>query len=520
MALGPGAGTPCKRVPSVTRARAYLRARAIVKKLRGLPALRAESRRAPCAGPAWNHPVAMSSAPLPIVAIVGRPNVGKSTLFNRLGGRRRALVDDLPGLTRDRIVEEVEAGDRRVLLVDTAGLEPLTDRDGEGEDLHAAVQAQARAAVAEADAVLFVVDGQAGLLPEDEAIARELRRTSRPLVLVVNKLDAPRHEAALGEFHRLGFASVRAVSAEHGRGAWDAFEELVAELPPAPAEERAEGEEPVGDDDAPIRVALVGRPNVGKSSLANRLLGAERMVVSSVAGTTRDAIDLVVERPDGRYVLVDTAGLRRPGRRDRVGEKPSALMAVRAIERAEVALVVTDAGQGFTEGDVQLAGLVRQRGCAAAVLINKWDLAADDEDASRRARDAVHERLRFAPDVPVLTVSARTGLRVTRIFPLVRRLAQSARLRIPTAELNRWLREAVEAHEPAMAQRGPRKRPLKLLYATQVGQRPPTFVVFCSEPSAVKDSYRRYLENRLRERFALEGTPVRLLLRARRSKDG
>jgi GTP-binding protein len=464
----------------------------------------------------------MSSAPLPIVAIVGRPNVGKSTLFNRLAGRRRALVDDHPGLTRDRIVEEVEVGERRVLLVDTAGLEPSTDRDGEGEDLHAAVQAQARAAVAQADAVLFVVDGQAGLLPEDEAIARELRRTSRPLLVVVNKLDAPRHDAAAGEFHRLGFAAVRPVSAEHGRGAWDALEEVVAALPPAPAGEREEGEEeaaaPGSAEDEAIRVALVGRPNVGKSSLANRLLGAERLVVSNVAGTTRDAIDLTVQRPEGTYVLVDTAGLRRPGRRDRVGEKPSALMALRAIERAEVALVVTDASQGLTEGDVQLAGLVRQRGCAAAVLVNKWDLAEDDEQAARRVREAIRERLRFAPDVPVLTVSARTGLRVARIFPLVRRLAGAARLRVATAELNRWLREAVAAHEPAMAQRGPRKRPLKFFYAAQVARRPPTFVLFCTEPDAVKESYRRYLENRLRERFDLEGTPVRIQLRARRSK--
>ncbi|MEB2343128.1 MAG: ribosome biogenesis GTPase Der [Deltaproteobacteria bacterium] len=461
----------------------------------------------------------MPSALLPIVAIVGRPNVGKSTLFNRLAGRRRALVDDHPGLTRDRIVEEVEAGDRRVLLVDTAGLEPLTDRDGEGEDLHAAVQAQARAAVAEADAVLFVVDGQAGLLPGDEAIARELRRTSRPLVLVVNKLDAPRHDAALGEFHRLGFASVRAVSAEHGRGAWDAFEDLVGALPVSPGEGKEEASGALGDAE-PVRIALVGRPNVGKSSLANRLLGRERMVVSNVAGTTRDAIDLEIERADGRYVLVDTAGLRRPGRRDRVGEKPSALMALRAIERAEVALVVTDASQGFTEGDVQLAGLVRQRGCAAAILVNKWDLAGDDAEATRRAREAIRERLRFAPDVPVLTVSARTGLRLPRIFPLARRLARATRLRIPTPELNRWLQDAVAAHEPAMAQRGPRKRPLRFFYATQVAQRPPTFVLFCTEPAAVKESYRRFLENRLRERFDLEGAPVRLQLRARRSKEG
>ncbi len=472
------------------------------------------------------------SAPLPLIAIVGRPNVGKSTLFNRLGRRRRAIVDDQPGLTRDRLVQEVEVAGRRVLLVDTAGLEPLTDRDGEGEDLHDAVQAQARMAVREADAILFVVDGQTGLLPEDASIARELRRTSRPLVVVVNKIDAPKHEPAVAEFHRLGFPIVRPVSAEHGRGAWDAVEELVSALPPdAPARDddtdpawREEaGDGSVADAAAaaadPIRVALVGRPNVGKSSLANRLLGSERMVVSSVAGTTRDAVDLVIERADGTIVLVDTAGIRRPGRRDRIGERPSALMAVRAIERAEVALVVTDASQGFTEGDVQLAGLVRERGCAAGVLVNKWDLAGDDEDASRRVREAIRDRLRFAPDVPVLLVSARTGLRIPRIFPLIHRLARAARLRVPTHELNRWLQEATAAHEPSMAQRGTRKRPLKFFYATQVAERPPTFVLFCTEPSAVKESYRRYLENRLRERFELDGAPIRLQLRARRSKE-
>ncbi len=470
----------------------------------------------------------MSPAPLPLIAIVGRPNVGKSTLFNRIGRRRRAIVDDQPGLTRDRLVQEVEVAGRRVLLVDTAGLEPLTDRDGEGEDLHAAVQAQARAAVAEADAILFVVDGQSGLLPEDQAIARELRRTSRPLVVAVNKIDAPKHEPAAAEFHRLGFPTVRAISAEHGRGAWDAIEELVGALPAeagvqsgdlAAADGAFDPEATAADDD-PIRVALVGRPNVGKSSLANRLLGAERMVVSSVAGTTRDAVDLVIERAEGTYVLVDTAGIRRPGRRDRIGERPSALMAVRAIERAEVALVVTDASQGFTEGDVQLAGLVRERGCAAGVLVNKWDLAGDDEDASRKAREGIRDRLRFAPDVPALLISAQTGLRVPRIFPLIRRLAHAARLRIPTHELNRWLQEATAAHEPSMAQRGTRKRPLKFFYATQVAQRPPTFVLFCTEPAAVKESYRRYLENRLRERFELEGAPIRLQLRARRSKEG
>lgn len=458
----------------------------------------------------------------PLVAIVGRPNVGKSTLFNRFARRRRALVDDAPGLTRDRIVEAVEVAGREVLVVDTAGLEAIPkDARERASGLQAAVQAQARAAVEEADAVLFVVDGQAGLLPEDAAIARELRRGGRPLLLAVNKIDSPKHEARLAEFHRLGLERVRGISAEHGPGAWDALEELVALLPPAPeaVEREGEGEDP----DAEVRVALIGRPNVGKSSLVNRLLGAERVVVSAEAGTTRDAIDVTVERTDGRYVLVDTAGLRRAGRRDRLGERIGAMMALRSLERAEVALLVTDATQGLTEHDVQLAGLARERGCALAVLVNKWDLVEDRGGdapvaAPERARKEIGERLHFAPDTPVLTVSARTGLHLGRVFPLLRQLAAAARTRIPTAGLNRWLREAVAAHEPAMAQRGPRKRPLRFFYATQVGVRPPTFVLFCTEPAAVKESYRRYLENRLRESFALAGTPVRLQLRARREK--
>ena len=450
-----------------------------------------------------------------LIAIVGRPNVGKSTLFNRLAGRRRAIVDDHPGLTRDRIAEEVEVADRRVLLVDTAGLEPLDARPRQGRagprDLHAAHQAQARAAVAEADAVVFVVDGQAGLLPEDAAIARELRRASRPLALAVNKIDSPKHEPRAAEFHRLGFECVHAISAEHGRGAFEMLEELAAALP------GDAGATPAGHLDA-IRVALVGRPNVGKSSLVNRLVGSERVVVSEEAGTTRDAVDVLLERPEGSFVLVDTAGLRRRGRQDRVAERPSALMALRSIERAEVALLVSDASQGFTEQDVHLAGLVRGRGCAAAVLANKWDLVEGRGEAASRAREEIRERLHFAPDIPALTVSARTGLRVEKILPLVQRLARAARTRISTAELNRWLADAVGAHEPAMAQRGPRRRPLRFFYATQVAVRPPTFVLFCTDPREVKDSYRRYLENRLRERFGLEGTPVRIQLRARSRK--
>jgi GTP-binding protein len=329
--------------------------------------------------------------------------------------------------------------------------------------------------------------------------------------VAVNKLDVPAHDARAAEFHALGLAAVRPVSAEHGRGAWDALEELVAALPAEPVS--APIDEAAGDD--AVHVALVGRPNVGKSSLLNRLLGEERVVVSEEAGTTRDAIDVRIEREEGSFVLVDTAGLRRPGRRDRTGERASAFTAIRAIERAEVALVVTDASQGFTEQDVQLVGLVRERGCAAAVLVNKWDLAPETK-AATAARKEIQERLRFAPDTPVLVVSARTGLGTQRILAVARRLARVARTRVPTAELNRWLEDAVAAHDPGMAQRGPRKRPLRLLYATQVGVRPPTFVLFCNDPAGVRDSYLRYLEGRLRERFDLHGVPLRLRLRARR----
>jgi GTP-binding protein len=444
----------------------------------------------------------------PLIAIVGRPNVGKSTLFNRFAGRRRALVDDVPGLTRDRIVESVDVAGRRVLVVDTAGFEEAADGT-----LAAAVQSQARAAVRDADAILFVVDGLAGLLPDDRAIARELRKSEHPIAVLVNKIDTPQHDARAAEFHALGFERQHAISAEHGRGAWDALEELVAALPPGaePA--------PAADDEGTVRIAVVGRPNVGKSSLVNRLLGEERMVVSEEGGTTRDAVDTRLEREEGAYVLVDTAGLRRRGRRDRLGEAPSALAALRSLERADVALVVTDASEGITDLDLNVLGIARESGCAAAVLLNKWDLCAKQPAAERKQlRETVARRLQFAADVPVTAVSAQSGSRVASLWPLARRLAEAGRRRIATAALNRWLADAAAAHEPAMAQRGTRKRPLKLLYATQTGVRPPTFVIFCSDPVGVKDSYRRYLENRLREHFELAGTPIRIVLRGRREK--
>jgi GTP-binding protein len=443
-----------------------------------------------------------SSKP-PIVAIVGRPNVGKSTLFNRYAGRRRALVEGHPGITRDCIAEEIEVAGRRVLVVDTAGLVPKAEAG-----LPSAIQAQARSAVADADGVLFLVDGKSGLLPDDEALARTLRRTEKPVLLAINKIDLPQHADRTADFHRLGFERLRAVSAEHGGGAWDALEELIAELPEVSAPEETAGEG--------ARIALVGRPNVGKSSLVNRLAGDERVVVSDIPGTTRDAIDTRIVCDGEAFTFVDTAGLRRPGRRTRTVERGSALMAVRSLARAEVALVLIDASEGFTDQDAHIANLARERGCAAAVLANKWDLvAAQGPERGRALREAIRHGLRFMSDAPVLSVSAKTGAGCARIFPLVRELLTASDLRIGTAELNRWLRDAVARHEPAMAQRGRRRRPLKFFYATQTSVRPPSFVLFCTEPAAVQPSYRRFLENQLRRAFDLKGAPVRLNLRAR-----
>ncbi len=448
-----------------------------------------------------------TSARLPIVAIVGRPNVGKSTLFNRYAGYRRALVANTPGLTRDRIAEELEIAGRRILLVDTAGLDPAAERG-----LAAAVQAQAESAVADADAILFVVDGKAGLLPEDEAIARTLRRTKKPLALAVNKIDQPSHHAErVMEFHRLGLDRISGVSAEHGGGAFDALEALVDALPEA-AESNV-----IGEDDE-IRITIVGRPNVGKSSLLNRLLGEERVVVSETAGTTRDAVDTAYERDGERFILVDTAGLRRPGRRAGTGERVGALMTVRSLERAQLALLVIDAAETFADQDAHIARLIRDMGCAAVVVANKWDLVSREQRRDVLAQ--VEHGLRFMSDAPTISLSAKTGAGIDKLFPLLTRVAKAAGLRIGTAELNRWLSDVVARHDPGMARRGHSRRPLKFLYASQVGVHPPAFVIFCTDAESILPSYRRFLENRLRETFGFDGTPIRLYLRSRRRAAG
>jgi GTP-binding protein len=441
----------------------------------------------------------------PIVAVVGRPNVGKSTLFNRYAGAPRALVANQPGITRDRIAAEIEVGARRVLIVDTAGLDPEAS-----SGTARVVQEQARAAVAQADAILFVVDGQAGWSPEDAEIANELRRTAKPVAVAVNKIDAPVHEDRLLDFYRLGLEPLAAVSAEHGRGAWDLLETLCEALPDAPdiASELA------GDA---IRVALVGRPNAGKSSLMNRLVGEERVAVSEEPGTTRDAVDVLVARDGRRFLFVDTAGLRRPGRRGREVERGSAVMTLRSLARAHVALVLFDAASGITDQDIRVLGLARERGCAVGLLLNKWDLVAGATDREKgRIADELERRLRAFGEHPVLRISALTGKGVARVWPMVVELAAAASRRIPTAELNRWLADCVRRHEPAMAQRGSRRKPVKFFYATQTGIHPPRIALFCSEPDAVKESYLRFLENRFRDEFGVVGVPIRLQLRPRR----
>jgi GTP-binding protein len=444
--------------------------------------------------------------PIPIVAIVGRPNVGKSTLFNRYAGHRRALVADSPGLTRDRIAEELEIEGRAILLVDTAGLDATPERG-----LEAAVQSQAESALRDADAILFVVDGQAGLLPEDQAIARTLRRTRKPLALIVNKIDDPRHHSdRLMDFYGLGFERMSGVSAEHGGGAFDALEDLVGALPECPASQSP----PEG---APPRIALVGRPNVGKSSLMNRLLGEDRVVVSAEAGTTRDAIDIPFLFGEEPFVLIDTAGMKRPGRRSGTGEKIGALMAVRALERAQVALLVVDASDGLTDQDARVARLTRDRGVAVVVVANKRDLVPTERRLEVQSQ--LQDGLRFIADAPIVSVSALTGSGIRKLLPAVKQVVDAAERRIPTAELNRWLVDTVRRHDPGMARKGPRSHPLKFLYASQVGVSPPRFVLFCTDPDSVLPSYQRFLENRLRESFGFEGSALRLHLRAR-SKRG
>jgi GTP-binding protein len=432
---------------------------------------------------------------LPVIAIIGRPNVGKSTLFNRLVGGRRAIVDDLPGVTRDRLTGECEWLGRRFMVVDTGGLVPDA-----GGGLLAQVRAQACAALRACDVAVLLVDALEGLTPADAEVARLLRREGKaPLVLAVNKVDTARQEPLAADFASLGIDPIIPVAAESGRGVDDLLDHIAALVPLGPEAPAAE---------AGTTVAIVGRPNVGKSSLLNRLLGEERVVVSPEPGTTRDAVDTRVVMGGRPYTLIDTAGIRARGRLTLSLERAAVARAVRAMERADVALILLDAMQGITEQDTKIAGLAQDAGCGAILVVNKWDAApAGREDRAARIA-AIRERLKYLDYAPLRTVSALTGLRVLELFAVVDRVAAERAKRVPTAELNEFLRQAVERRPPPAA----RGRADKLRYATQAGVRPPTFVLFTNAPD-LHFSYRRYLVNCLREAYGFEGSPIRLVVR-------
>jgi GTP-binding protein len=434
----------------------------------------------------------------PVVAIVGRPNVGKSTLFNRLIGSRKSIVRDTPGVTRDRIHGTAEFAGWRATVIDTGGLDPTS-----GEPLAAQVRKQVLAAITEADALVFVIDGREGLTPLDEEVGRLLRRVSKPVLVAVNKVDARGHEAAAAEAYGLGMDPVLPVSAEHGRGVAELIEALAVRLPAPPGG--------AAEEAGPLKIAVVGRPNVGKSALVNAIAGQDRVVVHAEPGTTRDAVDTLVTVEGRPYVLVDTAGLRRKGRTEGALDKLSAVMARRSLERADLALVVIDAGEGVTTQDARIAGYAESAGRAVVLVVNKWDLVGTADRAPELVR-ALRERLPFLAHAPIVFTSARAGTGIRDLFETIDRVAADYAKEISTGELNRALTQAVERRPPA----GVHGKTLKIYYATQTGSRPPTFLLFVNDPAALHFSYERYLVSALRERFGLAGCAVRLRLRRRR----
>jgi GTP-binding protein len=461
---------------------------------------------------------------LPVVAIVGRPNVGKSTLFNRMVGGRTAIVEDIPGTTRDRVYGTGEWNGRRFTLVDTGGLELEP-----GSHIEARVQDQARVAIEEADLILFVVDAAVGLAPLDHEVADRLRRAAKPVILVVNKADNPRREHEGAEFYALGIDPTITVSAQHGRSTGDLADLLVDALPP-PQPDEAEPEASVYDqrdlaegdlaelaetEMGPPRVAIVGRPNTGKSTYVNRVLGEERMIVSDLPGTTRDPVDSAVAVDGEPMILVDTAGIRRRGAIDRGIERYSVLRSLKAIDRADVAVILTDAIEGYTAQDAHVVGYVLEAGKGIVLVINKWDVVEKDGHTADAWLKGLRREAPYLAWADIVFASALTGQRVDRILHEARRVAEERYRRVPTGELNRLVTDAVREHPPSHV----RNRLPKVYYATQAAVAPPTFVVFVNDPTLIHFSYRRYLENRIRAEYGFLGTPIKLILRQRVSEE-
>lgn len=441
----------------------------------------------------------------PIVAIIGRPNVGKSTLFNRILGSRVAIVEDIPGVTRDRNYAEAAYSGRSFILVDTGGLDPTA---ASGESILSQVKAQTEQAIREADILIMLFDGREGVTPLDQEITSLLRRLKKPIFYAINKIDTPKSEPLTAEFYRLGIKTLYPVSAEHSKGVDELMEAIQPLLPLSP-----EIEEPEAGTVQLPRIAVVGRPNVGKSTLINALLGEDRLVTDATPGTTRDAIDSLVRHNDKSYHFIDTAGIRRRGKIERGVERYSLSRALTAIERCDLAVVVLDAVEGIVEQDTKIIGqaLKARKGCL--ILVNKWDLRRDDPKAREKIASELRRRLAFIPYAPILYISALKATPVKEIFEKIDAIVTAFSRRISTGALNRAFEQAVSAKPPPQRS----GRPVKLNYITQAEVRPPTFVIFSNRPDQVKEPYLRYLENFLREMFDFTGTHLAIRLRKKRS---
>ena len=436
----------------------------------------------------------------PVVAIVGRPNVGKSTLFNKLVGARLSIVDDTPGVTRDRIYGDCEWGSRTLLLVDTGGIEPYSD-----DIILKQMRRQAQLAIDSADVIILVTDVRSGVVSTDSEVASMLQKSGKPIVLCVNKCDTVGEPPAeYYEFYNLGLGDPIAVSSGHGMGTGDLLDAVCEHLPPADEEE---------EEDDTIKVVVIGKPNVGKSSLVNAILGEDRMIVSDIAGTTRDATDSYVENEYGKFVFIDTAGLRRKSRVYDAIEKYSVIRARMAVERAQVCVIMIDAVEGFTEQDSKVAGIAHELGKACIIAVNKWDAVEKDGKTMDSYRKKLMNDFSFMSYAPIIFISAKTGLRLDRLFELIKYVDDQNAMRISTGRLNDLLADATARVQPPTD----KGRRLKIFYMTQASTRPPTFVCFVNRKDLFHYSYQRYIDNQIRSVFGLEGTPTRMIIRERES---
>jgi GTP-binding protein len=437
-----------------------------------------------------------------IVALVGRPNVGKSTLFNRITKTRKAIVDPTPGVTRDRHYERVSWNDRHFILIDTGGIETESDNS-----MEAIIRAQSLQAIDEADIILFLLDAREGLTPNDHEVADLLRRTAKPTYFVVNKIDGPELETTLlPQFYELGVDTLWPIAAEHGYGVRDLLDKIADSL--------GEPEQVAQTDIDTIDIAFFGRPNVGKSSLINRLAGSVRMVVSDIPGTTRDSVDTLLSRKNRSYTLIDTAGIRRKGKVREKLEKFSIIRALAALERCDLALLLIDAGEGITEQDTKVIGYTQDSGRACILVVNKWDLVKGDRKSQKHILTEIEMATPFVGFAPVLTVSALTGVGVKRILPTVDAVYSQYQQKFPTNRLNLLLQKAVDAHPPPMH----RGRRLQLYYTTQIGTKPPTFAIIANYPKGVHFSYHRFLTNQFRKGLGLDKSPVKIVIKERKRK--